>query len=158
MAIAAMYLKISGVTGESLVDGHIGDIDLVSWDWGVQSAQYTLGGGAPGTASSFNAINIIKRVDRATPTLFQFCDQHKLVSSATLTVSKSSGGSPLEYVTIDMTNLRIISVDVRSEEAELKEHVTLIAETMTFNYTPQASGGAGASAPISYTAIHPASQ
>jgi type VI secretion system secreted protein Hcp len=158
MAIAAMYLKISGVTGESLIDGHVGDIDLVSWDWGVQSARYALSDGSPGTASSFNAMNIVKRVDRATATLFQFCDQHKLVSTAKLTVSKASGGSPLEYVTIDMTNLRIIKVDVRTEEAELTEHVTLSAETMTFNYTPQASGGAGASAPISYTAIHPASQ
>jgi type VI secretion system secreted protein Hcp len=158
MAIAAMYLNMKGVTGESLVDGHVGDIDVVSWDWGVQSARYALADGSPGTASSFSAINIVKRVDRATATLFQFCDQHKVVSSATLTVSKAAGGSPLEYVKIDMTNLRIIKVDVRSEEAELTEHMTLSCETMTFNYTPQASGGTQASGPISFTAIHPGRQ
>jgi len=97
MAIAAMYLKMTGITGESLANGHVGDIDLVSWDWGLQSAPYALGDGSPGGASSFNALNIVKRVDRATPTLFKFCDEHKVVSSATLTVSKASGASPLEY-------------------------------------------------------------
>jgi type VI secretion system secreted protein Hcp len=158
MAIAAMYLKMTGITGESLANGHVGDIDLVSWDWGLQSAPYALGDGSPGGASSFNALNIVKRVDRATPTLFKFCDEHKVISSATLTVSKASGGSPLEYVTIDMTKVRIIRVDVRTVEAELTEHMSLSCETMTFNYTPQASGGTGASAPISYTAIHPANQ
>ena len=157
MAIAAMYLKMTGITGESLANGHVGDIDLVSWDWGLQSA-HALGDGSPGGASSFNALNIVKRVDRATPTLFKFCDEHKVVSSATLTVSKASGASPLEYVTIDMTKIRIVSVDVRTVEAELTEHLSLSCETMTFNYTPQASGGTGASAPISYTAIHPANQ
>ncbi|MBV9725834.1 MAG: type VI secretion system tube protein Hcp [Gammaproteobacteria bacterium] len=156
MAIAAMYLKMTGVTGESLADGHVGDIDLVSWDWGVLSAAHTLSDGSPGGASSFQALNLIKRVDRATPALFSLCDTHKVISSATLTVSKASGGSPLEYVTIDMTNVRIIKVDVRSEEAELKEHVTLSCETVTFNYKPQASGGAQASGPISFTAVHPA--
>jgi type VI secretion system secreted protein Hcp len=158
MAIAAMYLKMSGVTGESLVNGHVGDMDLVSWDWGLQSAPHVLSDGSPEGASSFHALNIVKRVDRATPTLFSFCDTHKVISSGKLTVSKASGGTPLEYVTIDMTNLRIIKVDVRTEEAELTEHLTLSCETMTFNYTPQASGGAQASGAISFTAVHPASR
>jgi len=35
--------------------------------------------------------------------------------------------------------------------------VTLSCETLTFNYTPQASGGDQASGGISFTAIHPAS-
>jgi type VI secretion system secreted protein Hcp len=158
MAIAAIYLKMAGVTGESLVRGHVGEIDVVSWDWGVQSAPYSLSDGSPGGASSFNALNIVKRVDRATPTLFKFCDEHKLVSSATLTVSKAGGSDALEYVTIEMARLRIIRVDVRTEESELTEHVTLSCETMTFNYTPQGSDGVQASAPISFNATHPANQ
>src|SRR5215831_5433142 len=154
MAIAAMYLKMSSVTSESLADGHVGDIDLVSWGWGVQSAPHTLSDGSPRGASSFHAMNLVKRVDRSTPALFSLCDQHKLVSSATLTVSKGSGGALLEYVTIDMSNLRIIKVDVRGEEADLTEHVMLSCQTVTFNYTPQGSDGTQASGPISFTATH----
>ena len=46
MAIAAMYLKLTGVTGESLADKHVGDIDLVSWNWGMQ-ASHSLSAGDP---------------------------------------------------------------------------------------------------------------
>jgi type VI protein secretion system component Hcp len=99
-------------------------------------------------------MNLVKRVDRSTPALFSLCDQHKVVSNATLTVSKGSGGALLEYVTIDMSNLRIISVDVRADEADLTEHVSLSCQTVTFNYTPQASGGTQASGPISFIATH----
>jgi type VI protein secretion system component Hcp len=81
-----------------------------------------------------------------------------VVSSGTLTVSKSSGGTPLEYMTIDLTNVRIVTVDVRSDDAELVESMTLSAETITVNYTPQASAGSLASGPISFTAVHPATQ
>ncbi|TLZ19710.1 MAG: type VI secretion system tube protein Hcp [Gammaproteobacteria bacterium] len=156
MAIAAMYLRIKGITGESLAGNHAGEIDLISWGWGM-TAGSPLSDGSSGSAASMRTINVVKQVDRATPALFQYLDTHKVVSDATLTVSKSSGGTPLEYVVIDMTRVRIMEVHVSTAGAELTEHVTLSCETLTFNYTPQASGGDQASAGISFTAIHPAS-
>jgi type VI secretion system secreted protein Hcp len=155
MAIAAMYLRIKGITGESLAGGHIGDIDLSSWEWGMESA-HPLADGSPGAAASMRSVIVVKKVDRATPALFQYLDQHKVVSSATLTVSKSSGGTPLEYVVIDMTQVRITKVDVITQGPDLVERVTLSCETLTLNYTPQGSPGDPASAAISFTAIHPA--
>jgi type VI protein secretion system component Hcp len=74
-----------------------------------------------------------------------------VVSTGKLTVTKSSGGTPLEYMIVDLTNVRVITVDVRSDDAELIEHVRLSAETITVSYTPQGTGGASASAPISFT-------
>lgn len=155
MAIAAMYLRIKGITGESLAAKHVGEIDLVSWDWGMQAGS-PLYSGAPGGAASIRAINVVKMVDRATPALFQYLDTHKLVSDATLTVSKSSGGTPLEYLVIDMTQVRVMTVDVITQGSDLIERVSLSCETITINYTPQSSTGALASAPVSFTAMHPA--
>lgn len=156
MAIAAMYLKIKGITGESVAGGHVGEIDLVSWDWGMRGG-YPLSDGSPGSAASFRSINVVKQVDRATPALFQYLDQHKVVSDARLTVSKSSGDTPLEYLVIDMTKVRIMTVDMTTQGADLLERVSLSCETITINYTPQASIGSLASGPISFTATHPAS-
>jgi type VI secretion system secreted protein Hcp len=150
MSIAAMYLNLKGVTGECTVDKHVGDIDLVSWSWGMQASHYLTK--EPSSASQFSMLDVVKRVDRATPTLFQFLDTHKLVSTGKLTVTKSSGGTPLEYMIVDLTNVRVVTVDVRSDDAELIEHVRLSAETITVSYTPQGSGGDLASAPISFTA------
>jgi len=150
MSIAAMYLNLKGVTGECTVDKHVGDIDLVSWSWGMQAAHYL--GTEPTGAAKFNMLNVVKRVDRATPALFQYLDTHKVVGSGKLTVSKSSGGSPLEYMVIELTNVRVITVDVRSQDSELVENVALSAETITVNYVPQGSGGDLASGAISFTA------
>src|SRR5438477_6545726 len=132
MAIAAMYLRIKGITGESLAGNHAGEIDLISWGWGM-TAGSQLSQGSAGSAASMRTINVVKQVDRATPALFQYLDTHKVVSDATLTVSKSSGGTPLEYVVIDMTRVRIMEVHVSTAGAELTEHVTLSCETLTFN-------------------------
>ena len=154
MSIAAMTLKMTGVTGESLAQGHIGEIDVVSWGWGLQGSRSVLSDGSPGSASSFNEVTLVKLVDRATPVLFGYCERHMLVSSATLTVEKASGGDPLQYLTLDMAQVRILDVQVSSEEAELREHVRLSCETLTLSYTPQASSGAASTAPISFTADH----
>jgi type VI secretion system secreted protein Hcp len=152
MAIAAMTLKMTGVTGESAADRHVGEIDVVSWGWGLQSAPYALYDGAPGGASSFNELALVKRVDRSTVTLFQFCDGHSVIGNATLTVQKASGADLIDYFTVVMDKVRIVNVEVRSEEAELREHLRLSAETVTINYTPQSDLGTPASGPISYTA------
>jgi type VI secretion system secreted protein Hcp len=150
-----MYLRIKGITGESLAAGHGGEIDVVSWDWGMDAGT-PLSDGSRSAAASMRTINVVKLVDRATPALFQYLDQHKVVSDATLTVSKASGGTPLEYLTIDMTKVRIMRVDVSSQGPELTERVTLSCETVTLNYTPQSPTGDQASGAISFTAIHPA--
>jgi type VI secretion system secreted protein Hcp len=155
MAIAAMYLRIKGITGESLVSGHSGEIDVVAWDWGMEAGS-PLSDGSPGAAASMRTINVVKLVDRATPALFQYLDQHKVVSDARLTVNKAGGGAPLAYLTVDMTKVRIVRVDVSSYGPELTERVTLSCETVTLNYTPQSSLGTQASGAISFTAIHPA--
>jgi type VI secretion system secreted protein Hcp len=149
MSIAAMYLKMSGVTGESLADGHIGDIDLVGWNWGMVAAYDTRTHLAAG-ASAYNNLSIVKRVDRATPTLFSYLDNHTPVDSVTLTVAKSSGGAALEYFTIELTGVRIVTVDVRSDDAELLENVSLNFATVSVNYVPQSTLGTQASGAVSF--------
>jgi type VI secretion system secreted protein Hcp len=154
MSIAAMTLKLTGITGESNATGHVGEIDVVSWGWGLEGSQNLLNDGSPGGASSFHHLTFTKLVDRATPVLFQYCDTHKVVGSATLTVEKASGAEPLQYVTVDMANVRIMQVHLVSEGTELREQVSLSCQTLTLNYIPQASTGSAASGAISFTADH----
>jgi type VI secretion system secreted protein Hcp len=161
MSIAAMYLNLTGITGESLADKHVGDIDVVSWSWGMQASHY-LSGGAPSGAAQFNFLTVVKRVDRATTALLSYLDGHTIADSATLSVSKAGGGGGgslpmLKYFDIEMTNVRIVTIDLRTEDAEMLETVTLSAETITVNYTPQAAGGDLASAPVTFQATHAAS-
>jgi type VI secretion system secreted protein Hcp len=155
MAIADIFLKIQGITGEASAPGHEGDMAIVSWSWGMQaSTPYTAG--TSGGQASMRSLDVVKLVDRASPTLLQYLDMHKLVSKATLTVRKSGSSAPVEYLVMDMTKVRIVMINHGTQDAEVTEHVSLSFETISFTYTPQAGSGDPGSSGITFTATHPA--
>jgi type VI secretion system secreted protein Hcp len=140
MAVADMFLKVAGVTGEALDSDHKGEIEVVSWSWGL-SAPSSVAGGASGK-TALSELTVIKRVDQATPTLMQYLRYHKVVPTALLTVRKA-GTTPLEYFKIELKNVRVTSLMADSRESELVEKVTLGFTQVTVTYTPQ-QGGTGA--------------
>ena len=134
-----MFLKVQGVTGEAADADHKGEIDVVSWSWGMH-APTAITGQATGKVA-ISEINVVKRADQASPTLMGFLRNHKLVSKAVLTVRKA-GAKPLEYFKIELENVRITSLKAGSDNAELTEHWTLGFDKIRVSYTPQGSTGA----------------
>jgi len=138
-----MFLKIAGVTGEAQDHDHKGQIEVVSWSWGLQ-APAAMGGAASTTGrAALQELVVTKRVDRSTPTLMQFVRNHKVVSEVILTVRKA-GATPLEYLKIELSNARITSLTTHSESADLIERIQLGCTKIRVTYTPQgAAGGKG---------------
>ena len=156
MAIADIFLKIEGITGEATDAAHAGEIDIVAWSWGLHSSGSAYDR-APTGAASLRSLEVIKRVDRGSPALLQYCDTNKVVSKATLTTRKAGGtGGPLDYVVIDLKKVRIVKVDVSSQSTDLLESLSLTFEQIDFNYAPQGSLGSAGSGGITFTAIRPA--
>jgi type VI secretion system secreted protein Hcp len=146
VSIADMFLKIQGVTGEAADADHKGEIDVVSWSWGIQAPTSMPGKGAG--KASISELAIVKRVDQSSPTLMSYIRSHKEVAKATLTVRKA-GTTPLEYFRIELEKVRITSLNAGSEESELNERLSLGFEKIRVTYTPQgASGAAGGGANI----------
>jgi len=143
MSIADMFLKVQGVTGEASDTDHKGEIDIVSWSWGMRS-QYE--GALARSKAKINDLTVVKRADRASVTLMQYLRNHKIADQALLTVRKA-GQTPLEYLTIDMKKVRIVSINHETQGTELEERVTLGFSSVEVTYTPQgASGGKGGGA------------
>jgi type VI secretion system secreted protein Hcp len=141
VAVADMFLKITGVTGEAQDADHKGEIEVVSWSWGLQ-APAAMGGAASTTGrAALQELVVIKRVDAATPTLMQMVRNHKIVSSAILSVRKA-GKTPLEYFRIDLVDVRVTAVMSHSEAAELMERVQIGFNKIRVTYTPQSITGA----------------
>jgi type VI secretion system secreted protein Hcp len=140
MSIADMFLKVAGVTGESSDADMKGQIDVVSWSWGMESPidSFT---GAPAGRTRVGEIHVTKRVDKASTTLMTFQGNNKEVDSASLIVRKA-GKTPLTYFQIDMQYVRITSLQISSEGSELTERLVLRARHLTFTYTPQSALGA----------------
>jgi type VI secretion system secreted protein Hcp len=137
VAIADMFLKLTGVTGEARDTAHKGEIEVVSWSWGLQ-APTTLEGAAQGRAA-LSELTVVKRVDQSTPTLMSLLRTHRVTPSATLTVRKA-GTTPLEYLRIDLTNVRVTALTTDTEGPELIDRVRLGFTRITVTYTPQQSG------------------
>lgn len=140
MAIADMFLKVEGVTGEAGDADHKGEIEVVSWNWALQASVNAATGMAKGKAR-ISELQIVKRVDQASPTLMTFLNNNKPAKTAKLTVRKA-GKTPLEYYVIEMEEVRITAVKTESENTELVERVNLGFSKVRVSYTPQDSTGA----------------
>jgi type VI secretion system secreted protein Hcp len=143
-----MFLKIDAVTGESSDSKHKGEIDVLSWSWGMtQSASmHTATGGGSGKADVHD-VSITKYIDSATPAIMQHCCSGKHFQNAKLTVRKA-GGNPVEYMVLEMKDVIISSLSsgAGSGDDRVTEHLTLNFASYKMTYTPQDDKGAAKAA------------
>jgi type VI secretion system secreted protein Hcp len=138
------FLKLGDIKGESVADGHGGEIDVLSFSWGVSQMGTThrgTGGGAG--KANVSDISITKWVDSASPTLFLNCCTGKHFPQATLTVRKA-GDKPLDYLVIKLTDIIITSVQIggSSGSEEVTESLSLNFAAFEYVFQPQDNKGA----------------
>jgi type VI secretion system secreted protein Hcp len=135
-----MFLKIAGVTGEAGDAEHKGEIEVVSWSWGMQGSTSVYTGQATAKAA-LSDLQIVKHVDQSSPTLMSFMRRNKVIPEAVLTVRKA-GQTPLTYFKITLKNARVTSIKAESEKDELVEHLSLGFSAIAVSYIPQSTTGA----------------
>ena len=150
-----MFLKVAGVTGESGDADHPSEIEVVSWSWGMQMSASAIAGSEGTGRSTMSELEIVKKVDQASPTLMLYLRNNKMVGQAKLTVRKA-GKTPLEYFTIVLKKVRVTSLKVESQGTELVERLRLGFGVVTVTYTQQDSkGGPGAATVFEADALTP---
>ena len=92
MAQVDYFLKIAGVDGESGDDKHKGEIDVESFSWG-ETQSGTAGHGSGGGAGKVQAqdFHFVKKLDKASSSLFIACATGEHFKSAILTARKAGG-------------------------------------------------------------------
>ena len=112
-----ILLKLDGVKGESKIDKHKEEIDVLSWSWGCSQSGTTHTGGGGGSGKvAVQDIHITKYLDAASSTLFRFSCNGKHVAKGTLLVRKA-GENPVNYLQIDMDEIIITSVTMGGSAA-----------------------------------------
>ncbi|WP_374593307.1 Hcp family type VI secretion system effector [Aquabacterium sp.] len=148
MALGDMFLKIDGtrsgpVKGESNDAAHGGEIDVLSWSWGMRAGS-AMSGGGNAAKTSLDALMVTKRVDAASTALMSVMRSNELLKKAVLTVRKS-GNNPIEYLVITLENARITSYDVATNPETpylLDEKISFSFEKISVDYYPQDDKGA----------------
>jgi type VI secretion system secreted protein Hcp len=137
-----MFLKLDGIKGEAIDQIHEDEIEVLSLSWGIQGVT-DVATRMPAGKARISELKIVKRVDASSPALMQSVHNNASIDRGVLTVRKS-GELSLEYLVIEMRLVRVTSVTMQSQDAEIVESVNLSFAKVDVTYTPQQSGGAGA--------------
>ena len=85
------FLRIDGISGESLDAKHKGEIEVESWSWGEANPVPPGGSGSGGGAGKVQMqdFNFTMKVNKASPLLFQYCANGKHIKNAILSCRKA---------------------------------------------------------------------
>ena len=145
MAQVDYFLKLPGVDGESTDAGHGGEIELLSWSWGVSNAAThesgTTGGGA-GKAHSQDPTSSA-RPSKATAKLMQYCADGKHITEETVLTCRRAGEKPQDYFLIKMKPVYITSYQTGGSSGDIVrvETFSLNFGAIKFEYMPQKEDG-----------------
>jgi type VI secretion system secreted protein Hcp len=139
-----MFLKLSGIDGESVDAKHKGEIDVLAWSWGLSAESAPPGGGGGSGAGrvKIQDISIQKLVDLASPLLLSFSAQGKHISDGTLT-TRRPGKAAAEFLLLKMTDVIVTSVNMVASKDENRptESITLNFAKLQLDYRPQKADG-----------------
>lgn len=139
-----MFIKIDGIEGESLDASHKNEIQVLAWNWEVSqhSNMHSGSGGGSGKASVADFC-FSHYMDKASPNLLSYCLLGKHIKNIRFVLRKA-GGDPLEYLTINFTDVIITRVDMAGsleDETRPREIVRFSFTKMTQDYVMQNAEG-----------------
>ena len=140
-----MFLKVDDIEGESVDDVHAGEIDVMSWSWGMSQSGTTHSGPGGGAGKvAVQDLSFTHYVDKASANLLKMCCNGKHFEEAVLVVRKA-GETPLEYMIITMKWRLVSSVSTGGSGGEdrLTENVSLNFSEFKVEYVPQMADGSG---------------
>jgi type VI secretion system secreted protein Hcp len=143
-----MFFKVKGakhgqINGEAQDDKHKGEIEVLSWSWGMQGKS-ALGGGAATGKATMRELRIVKKVDKASTALMSALRTNEVIKEGVLVLRKT-GTSKLEYLKITIQDGRVMALDVDAGDENgsptLVERVSFSFNKIAVEYTPQGGDG-----------------
>ncbi|SAK54344.1 Hcp1 family type VI secretion system effector [Caballeronia pedi] len=149
MSDTNIFMKIDGVKGEATVIGHIGEIDVLSWQWEMhQDAR----GESSHKRATIENLQFVQRVNLASSSLLQMLLHSKAASEGVLTVlspNAQASTTPLGKIVPPKPTLQIFMKRVMVHRIVPYgtayghfESVVISFEEFKREYTPQSIGGA----------------
>jgi type VI secretion system secreted protein Hcp len=136
------HLKIDGIDGESGHADHKGEIEIVSFSFGVSNPTSAgkIGSGSGAGKPTFQAISFTAYTSKASPGLMAACAQLSHKAKAVLTGRKSGEGQK-DYFLIKLENVAVSSYNVTASGDVPMDIFTLSYDKVTIEYKPQDSKG-----------------
>ncbi len=141
-----MYIKFEepGIEGDSTAEGHVGQIEVLSWSHGFNQptspVRSAAGSGTVEQATHQN-LTFTKYVDTATDDLLKMCWSGKQIGKATLTCRRSDGATdnaPVDYLVIEIQHIIVSNFSISGGPGDVPvENVSLDYGIVKYIYKPQ---------------------
>src|SRR4051812_17680927 len=103
------FLKLDGIPGESLDKKHPGEIEILSFSWGVSnSGSFSSGGGGGAGKASFQDFHFVSSLQKSSPKLWLACATGEHIKQAVLTLRKA-GGDGFEFYKVTLSDILVSS-------------------------------------------------
>jgi type VI secretion system secreted protein Hcp len=134
------YIKFDGVEGESLSKDHKGEIEVLSWSWGLSSPAPSSSGGSGARRATPQQFTFTHLYDKASPVLASLAAAGRHVKQAWLS-SRRAGQGQKDFLKVTMSDVLITGVHHEGDAAGISETVTASARRITFEYRQTNSKG-----------------
>ena len=144
--MADYFLKLDGIAGESRDAKHKGEIELVSFSWGVTEAGGggTGGGGGAGKAQ-LKEFQFLMRVNKASPQLFLATVSGKHIKEGNLSVRRSAKVA-VEFLKIKFSDVLLSSYEQTGGGDVPEETIAFKFAKIEMTLLPQQTRGAAGAA------------
>jgi type VI secretion system secreted protein Hcp len=106
-----MFLKIDGIDGDSPHHKHKGEIELLSFSWGLANTQAGTGGGGGAGKPNISDFAVMKQMNNSSPHLMEKCCQGEHISEVLITLAKA-GDDKQDFYKIKLTDCIISSYQI----------------------------------------------
>jgi type VI secretion system secreted protein Hcp len=134
------HIKFDGIEGEATTKDHKGEVEVLSWNWGLSNTAGTGGGGSGTGRATPMELRVVHHYDKASPLLAKSAAAGRHVPSAVLTARKAGEGQK-DFLKITMKEVFITSVVTNGDSNGQSEEVAMRYGTIDFSYSPQTSKG-----------------
>ena len=137
---ADIFAKLGDIKGESLDSKHKGEIEVLSWSWGLSNPVSLAGSGAGQGKAHFHDLSFTHKIDKASPALMQACATGVHLKEATITHRKAGKGQQ-EFLVIKMNDVIVTALGDADTSDESTETVSLAFAKIDVEYRPQKVDG-----------------
>jgi len=138
-----IHLDVPNAKGESKKANYTGQIEVLSWSWGMQKSGDPAMGAPTAGRVDVHDIEVIKLVDNSSGYLMKFCCNGTPLETITLTMDKANGDK-LEFVKLILTGCIISSIRTGGDSVgeRLVETIQIRFGAFSFSYVGQEEGAA----------------
>jgi len=135
------HIKFDGVEGESTHKDHKGEIEVLSWSWGVTQGASLAGGGSGRGKAAPGDFSFTHLYDKASPVLAKHCAAGKHFKDAKLTARKAGEGQK-DFLVVTMKEVFVTAVHpAGGAGGDIHEQVSCSYKDIEFGYKAQDDKG-----------------